>query len=101
MQILSESNRISQFQVLRIFEKGLGPGQVSRMLCWDWSREEMVGWQVRALTGHSGTVLSVDFSADGKRIVSGSADSLVKIWEVETGAEVGRFVCVRALRVGM
>ena len=40
------------------------------------------------LTGHSKLVNSVSFSADGKRVVSGSDDSLVKIWNAETGAEV-------------
>ena len=48
----------------------------------------MVAWQVRTLTGHLLSVLSVDFSADGKRIVSASADNLVKIWDAASGAEV-------------
>ena len=43
---------------------------------------------MRTLTGHSHTVWSVAFSADTMRIVSGSYDHLVKIWNVETGAEV-------------
>jgi len=47
-----------------------------------------VRWQVRTLTGHSGTVCSVAFSPDGTCILSGSADKLVKIWNAETGAEV-------------
>ena len=45
-------------------------------------------WQVCTLTGHSGWVTSVAFSGDGKRVVSGSRDMLVKIWSSETGAEV-------------
>jgi WD40 repeat protein len=45
--------------------------------------------KVRTLTDyHRGLVRSVDFSLDGKRIVSGSHDADVKIWNVETGAEV-------------
>ena len=40
------------------------------------------------LTGHSHGVSSVAFSEDGKRVVSGSRDKLVKIWNSETGAEV-------------
>jgi len=43
---------------------------------------------MRTLTGHSNRVNSVDFSRDGKRIVSGSDDKLVKIWDTVTGAEV-------------
>ena len=38
--------------------------------------------------GHSGAVYSVAFSRDGKSVVSGSSDHLVKIWSAETGAEV-------------
>jgi hypothetical protein len=40
------------------------------------------------LAGHSRAVLSVAFSRDGKRVASGSRDNLVKIWDIETGAEV-------------
>lgn len=37
-------------------------------------------------TGHSGDVYSVCFSADGTRIVSGSQDNTVRIWNAVTGA---------------
>lgn len=47
-----------------------------------------VGWQVRTLTRHSDAVYSVAFSPDGTRIVSGSADRLVKICDAATGREV-------------
>ena len=43
---------------------------------------------MRTLTGHTGHVWSIAFSRDGKFIVSGSADKLVKIWDTETGDEV-------------
>ena len=48
---------------------------------------------------HSQEVTSVSFAPDGKRVVSGSNDTLVKIWDAATGDEVhnptrgfGRFV---------
>jgi WD40 repeat protein len=41
-----------------------------------------------ALTGHAGIVQSVALSRDGKRAASASDDTLVKIWNAETGAEV-------------
>jgi WD40 repeat protein len=37
------------------------------------------------LTGHTDKVLSVTFSPDGKRIVSGSSDGTVKVWNAENG----------------
>ena len=52
----------------------------------------MVFWQVFKLAGHSGPVDVVAFSPDGNRVVSGSHDNLVKIWNTETGAEVSSFV---------
>ena len=63
-------------------------------LCWKWSKVRAC-WQVRTLTGPSGEVTSVDFSPDGGRIVSGSGSQFVKIWNVETGAEVSSFLQVR------
>jgi WD40 repeat protein len=50
---------------------------------------------VRTLTGHSSSVLSVAFSPDSTRVVSGSHDKLVKIWDAATGAEVTSSVGVR------
>jgi WD40 repeat protein len=47
-----------------------------------------VRWQVCTLSGHSDMVSAVAFSPDGKRVVSGSHDQLVKIWDADTGAEV-------------
>ena len=44
------------------------------------------------LTRHKGPVLSVAFSPDGRRIVSGSGDSSVRIWDAESGAELQRLV---------
>jgi len=47
------------------------------------------------LEGHRDCVYAFAFSRDGKRVVSASSDRLVKIWDVETGAEVSGFVGVR------
>ena len=45
-------------------------------------------WQVHTLAGHSRGVRTVAFSPDGKFIVSGSEDRLVKMWDAATAAEV-------------
>jgi len=52
---------------------------------------DMVSWTMRTFDGHSGTVLSVAFSPDGKQIVSGSLDRTIKLWDAETGNEIRTF----------
>ena len=42
----------------------------------------------KVLEGHNERVSSVAFSSDGAMIASGSWDNTVKIWDVETGAEI-------------
>lgn len=43
---------------------------------------------VRAFQGHKKQVSSVDFSPDGKLIVSGSKDRTIRLWDVATGQAV-------------
>ena len=50
-----------------------------------------------SVRGHSESVSSVGFSLDGQRIVSGSHDKLVKIWDAETRAVVRRLVGARCV----
>src|SRR5262249_48926707 len=47
---------------------------------------------LKRLVGHTGRILSVAFSPDGKRIVTGSWDNTARVWDAETGTEL------RALR---
>ncbi|KIN95017.1 hypothetical protein M404DRAFT_87651, partial [Pisolithus tinctorius Marx 270] len=49
------------------------------------------GWPVEQLSlcGHESEVHSVAISPDGKRIVSGSLDYTVQIWDVERGVQIG------------
>jgi len=52
----------------------------------------LVDEQECTLTGHSNYVTSVAYSPDGKRIVSGSGDRTVKIWDMAMGEEVSHRV---------
>jgi WD40 repeat protein len=48
-----------------------------------------VEWNVK---GHSGNVVSVAFSPDGKQVISGSSDDkTLKLWDVASGREVRTF----------
>ncbi|MBI1918237.1 MAG: protein kinase [Planctomycetes bacterium] len=50
-----------------------------------WARQFQRGHVT--LQGHTGLVTSVSFSADCKRIASGSLDKTVKVWNAHTGQE--------------
>ncbi len=39
------------------------------------------------MRGHGASVSSVDFTADGRRVLTTSSDSTARIWDVETGRE--------------
>ena len=41
------------------------------------------------LRGHEDRVYSVAFSADGTRIVSGSHDNTLRLWDAKTGQPIG------------
>jgi WD40 repeat protein len=40
-------------------------------------------------TGHAGWILSVGYSPNGTRVVTGSTDKTIRIWDAESGAAVG------------
>jgi WD40 repeat protein len=45
------------------------------------------GRLLRTLSGHSDWIQAVAVTADGKRVISGSNDKTVKVWNLETGEE--------------
>ena len=54
-----------------------------------WDLES--GACLRTLEGHSGWVLSVSVTPDGRRAVSASWDKTLRVWDLESGA------CLRTL----
>jgi hypothetical protein len=55
-----------------------------------WEQRHVVGLcraKALPLLGHTGLVLSVAFSPDGKRLASGSVNKTLKVWDAETGQE--------------
>jgi WD40 repeat protein len=49
------------------------------------------GAELHQFIGHRDIAWSVEFSPDGKYLVSGSSDRTARLWNVETGAELRRF----------
>ncbi|MDA2935571.1 WD40 repeat domain-containing protein [Acidobacteria bacterium AH-259-D05] len=47
--------------------------------------------ELRRFEGHTDSVTSVAFSADGRRALSGSSDKTVRLWDVRDGCEIRRF----------
>lgn len=52
---------------------------------------DSAGNYIRSFTGHTDDVLSVQFSKDGKYILSTSADKTIKLWDIATGLIVRTF----------
>lgn len=64
----------------------LASGSLSKIKLMRLDQKE----ELHTLSGHSNSVYALDFSSDGKMLVSGSFDRTVRLWEVETGREIDR-----------
>ena len=51
----------------------------------------ITGSQAAILSGHTDEVNSVEFSSDGRKLVSGSRDMTVKLWDMQTGGTIKTF----------
>ncbi|MFL5240769.1 MAG: hypothetical protein ACJ8FY_01560 [Gemmataceae bacterium] len=67
------------------------------VIIWDL----LAGREILSLKGNSGSVLSIEFSGDGRRLASAGGDGIVKIWDAATGKAIfslkGHTAPVRAL----
>ncbi|MCB0214045.1 MAG: WD40 repeat domain-containing protein, partial [Anaerolineae bacterium] len=55
-----------------------------------WNVE--TGAEVRQFTGHTGTILWLDMSPDGRYLATVSEDKTARLWEIQTGQEVRQFL---------
>jgi serine/threonine protein kinase len=62
---------------------GYAPNHLS---LWDGAQQK----ELRLVNAHNNWVTSLAFSPDSKRLISGGGDSTARIWEVQTGKEIGR-----------
>ncbi len=53
------------------------------------------GHKIRSLKGHFGSITSLSFDRDGKRIISGSEDGSIRIWDGKTGQEIAKIICFK------
>ncbi|MDE0314707.1 MAG: WD40 repeat domain-containing protein [Candidatus Poribacteria bacterium] len=59
-------------------------GKDSIVYLWDIKHSE----EPDSLLGHTDHIWSLSFSPDGKRLVSGSSDKTVRLWDVDTREEI-------------
>jgi WD40 repeat protein len=65
-----------------------GGGPNHCCLMWDVGKPKK---PIQEFTGHTGRVLTVVFTADGRRMLSAGMDKTVRLWDVERGSEIRRF----------
>ena len=64
------------------------PSRSGELFVWDLAKREIIK---KLPDAHSDTIFDIEFSRDGKRIVTGAADKFVKIHDITTGQFVKAF----------
>jgi hypothetical protein len=86
-----ENANVSQVEKLLDLYRRVEPGQED-LRGWEWYyQERLCHAYLGKLRGHDRLVLSAAFSADGRRLITGSRDQMVKMWDVATGRELRTF----------
>ncbi len=49
------------------------------------------GKQLKVIGGHKDGVTCLEMSPDGSKLISGSLDSTMRIWDITAGKEMGSF----------
>jgi WD40 repeat protein len=58
----------------------------------DWSLSRDTGVGLRRLTGHTKAVTTLMVTPDGRTVISGSVDKMVKVWDLSTGKCIRTYV---------
>jgi serine protease Do len=74
-------------------------GTAVRIPAFAWGADQEDPGEVRQLAGHTGSVLALAVSPDGRHAITGSADKTVRLWDLEAGTLV-RTLEVNAGSVG-
>jgi hypothetical protein len=55
-----------------------------------WDKES--GKEISVLTGHSGAVSGLNFTPDGKKLISCSTEGVIKVWDLNTFTEIYTYI---------
>ncbi|MEM7030803.1 MAG: BTAD domain-containing putative transcriptional regulator, partial [Chloroflexota bacterium] len=93
---IEQEKRLTTIQISgAIFSAALSPDEKTLLISTDGGLMQL--WALadsqltQQLLGHRGDVVSLSFSEDGRRVLSGASDGDVRIWDLWNGAEVARY----------
>jgi WD40 repeat protein/mono/diheme cytochrome c family protein len=81
-------------QVKYLHHVAFSPDGKRCLICGDrtiFLADASTGKVIRTFAGHTASVVTAMFSADGKRILSGSDDGTLRLWDAEKGTEIRSF----------